>query len=114
MTKEVGDRWIIVVHTLCMGDQPAWWDIHEDQTESPGYSSRPLTYATEREAWKEIADDYMTKLSEFLEDESQESFDLSSDYSVMACTVHEDGVITTEDHGKFYDPMEDQAKYGRS
>lgn len=100
------NRWIIVTPTVCQGDIPAYWDETE----------KPVTYATQREAWKEVADTQIMKLQEFIDDETRDNDEVPEfepeDY-VTPCCIHPDGVITTEHHGTFYDPNEDQSKYGR-
>lgn len=83
MNPEPKNRWIIVTPTVCQGDVPAYWD--ED--------NKPVTYATAREAWKEIADTQIMKLQEFEPE----------DY-VIDCCIYPDGVIATETHGVFFDP----------
>lgn len=88
-------RWIII--TPCQGDVPAYWDEHDN----------PITYATEREAWKEVADTQIMKLREFIDDETRDPDEVPEfepeDY-VIPCDLYPDGVITTDRHGTFYDP----------
>lgn len=91
MNTEPKNQWIIVTPTMCQGDVPAYWDE----------TNKPVTYATEREAWKEVADTQTMKLREFIDNEVPE-FE-PEDY-IIACKVHPNGVITTEAHGVFFDP----------
>jgi hypothetical protein len=106
MNPEPKNRWIIVTPTICQGDIPAYWD--EDD--------KPVTYATQREAWKEIADTQIMKLQEFIDDETRDDDEVPEfepeDY-IIPCDVHPDGVIATETHGVFFDPTEPASKYGR-
>lgn len=94
-------RWIIVTPTMCQGDVPAYWDENDEG------DNKPVTYATEREAWKEVADTQIMKLREFIDDETRDPAEVpefeTEDY-VIPCDLYPDGVITTDRHGTFYDP----------
>lgn len=104
LIKPAQNCWIIVTPTICQGDVPAYW----------GEGDKPITYATEREAWKEVADTQIMMLQNFIDDEDCDEDEVPEfeveDY-VIACNVHPDGVITT-DHGVFFDPKT-LSKYGR-
>ena len=106
MNDSTKHRWIIVTPTVCQGDIPAYWDEGDE----------PITYATEREAWKEVADTQIMKLNEFIDDETRDHDEVPEfqpeDY-VIPCDVHSDGAITTEDHGVLFDPRTDLSRYGR-
>lgn len=97
-------RWIVVTPTLCQGDVPGYW----------GEDDKPLTFETEREAWKEVADTQIMKLQEFIDDETRSHDEVPEfepeDY-VIACDVHPYGMITTT-HGVLFDPK-NLSKYGR-
>jgi hypothetical protein len=105
MNPEPMNRWIIVTPTLCQGDVPAYW----------GEGDEPITYATEREAWKEVADTQIMMLQNFIDDETLDPDEVPEfepeDY-VCECTVHPDGSITTETHDPLFDPK-NLSKYGR-
>lgn len=103
MFVERPTRWIVVTPTICQGDVPAYWE-----------DSEPVTYATEREAWKEIADTQIMKLQAFIEDgDDNEVPDFTPEDYVVACDVLPDGAITTSDHGVLFDPRTDLSRYGR-
>jgi hypothetical protein len=97
MNTEPKNRWIIVTPTVCQGDVPAYWDGDD----------KPVTYATQREAWKEIADTQIMKLQEFIDDDTRDDDEVPEfepeDY-VTDCCIYPDGVIATETHGVFFDP----------
>lgn len=105
MNATIKHRWIVVTPTVCQGDIPAYW----------GEGDEPITYATEREAWKEIADTQIMKLNEFIDDETSDPDEVPEfepeDY-VIDCDVHPDGVITTGHHGVLFDPK-NLSLYGR-
>jgi hypothetical protein len=103
-TNNARNRWIVVTPTLCQGDVPAYWDGDD----------KPLTYATEREAWKEVADTQIMKLQEFIEDESRnpdEEPEFEPEDYVIECNVYSNGVITTT-QGVLFDPKK-LSEYGR-
>ena len=105
MNDSIKHRWIVVTPTICQGDVPAYW----------GEGDEPVTYATEREAWKEVADTQIMKLNEFIDDETRDLDEVPEfepeDY-VIECDVHPDGVIATGPHGVLFDPK-NLSKYGR-
>jgi hypothetical protein len=104
--KKDEDRWIILINTLCDGLVPYEWES------AKGQPDRPVTYATAREAQKEIADTIREYMRQFINDEREE-MDLCEECQIFPCTVSHDGVITTEEDGVVFSPFEDQAKYGR-
>jgi len=105
MKDQIKHRWVVVTPTVCQGDIPAYW----------GEGDEPITYATEREAWKEVADTQIMKLNEFIDDETRDSDEMPEfepeDY-VINCDVHPDGTITTGHHGILFDPRK-LSLYGR-
>jgi hypothetical protein len=102
-------RWIVVTPTMCQGDIPAYWDAHNN----------PVTYATKRDAWREVAETQIMKLVAFKKEtysrsgDPDEVPDFTPEDYVIPCDVHSDGVITTEDHGVLFDPRTDLSRYGR-
>ena len=99
------DRWIIMINTFCDGLIPYEWSLSEDN------SDRPITYATKKEAQKEIAHVIREYLLQFINDEREE-MDLCDECSVVPCKVSSDGIITLKEEVVF-SPFEDPAKYGR-
>lgn len=100
------NRWIILVDTVCDGWVPYEWKCEKGKPDSP------VTYATEREAEKEVAEVIIEYLRDFIEDEREE-MDLCEDCSVVPCTVSPEGIITTEGEDVIWSPFEDPSKYGR-
>ena len=100
------DRWVILVDTLCQGRIPWDWQCEE------GKPDVPVTYATEREAQKEVVEVIQDYLDQFMKDEREE-IDLCEDCMVVPCTVSPEGIITTEGEGVVWSPFEDPWKYGR-
>jgi len=103
MNTEPKNRWI----TLINGTPSTW--------ESGDGNDRPVTYATEREAWKDLADFQIMRLQDFIDDDTRDDDEVPEfepeDY-VVPCTVYPDGHIEGED-GTIYDPKEPASKYGR-
>jgi hypothetical protein len=96
-------RWIVITPTICQGDVPAYWEEGDRKTDP----RRPVTYPTEREAWKEVADTQIMKLQAFLDDEDlpdDEVPEFEPEDYICPCTIDTDGAITTEAHGVLYDP----------
>jgi len=98
---EAKPRWIIIAPTACEGDIPAYWEENDEGLRVP------VTYASLREAYKEIADTQIMKLQEFIDNEDlpeDEVPEFEPEDYVLPCDVYADGVITTDPHGNFYDP----------
>ena len=100
------DRWIILIDTLCQGRTPLNWQCQE------GKPDVPITYATEREAQKQVVEVIQEYLDQFMKDEREE-IDLCEECIVVPCTVSPEGIITTEVEGVVWSPFEDPDKYGR-
>lgn len=87
-----------------------WIILHNAPTPEPawfGDDDKPVVYDTREEAVREMVEDYIStlqqQLKEFLHDEREE-IDLQCEEWVEPCTLHEDGVITTEMYDPLYDP----------
>jgi hypothetical protein len=109
MNTEPANRFIVLTETMCDGTIPAFWESNGKD------SDRPLTYATAREAWKEIADFQIMRLQSFIDDDTRdpdETPEFEPEEYVLPCEVYIDGHIEGED-GTIYDPKEDPSKYGR-
>lgn len=80
----------IYIDTLCQGPVPVVSDER-------GY----VVFETELEAQKEIADDQITRLQQFLDGERDFDDAIAVEEYVVPVTVHPDGVITDEDGNRF-------------
>ena len=76
----------IFIPTLCQGTMPA---CYEGET--------PVVFASELEAQREIADNQMTRLRQFLDGERDFDDAISTDEFVLPVKVWRDGSISTED-----------------
>jgi hypothetical protein len=81
----------IFTRTICEGLVPAWYDE----------SNLPVVYATELEAQREIADDLMEHLQQFLDGEREFDDAVSTDDFILPVDVWPDGSISTEDGSIF-------------
>jgi len=81
----------IFTHTICEGLIPAWYNE----------SNLPVVYATELEAQREIADDLMEHLQQFLDGEREFDDAISVDDFILPVDVWPDGSISTEDGSIF-------------
>ncbi len=61
----------------------------------------PVVFPTELEAQREIADNQLTRLHEFLDGEREFADAISTDEFVLAVNVWSDGRISTEDGSVF-------------
>lgn len=88
------DVFCICVDTLCQGVVP----VERDE------QGMPVVYSTREEAEREIAEDCIERLRQFLE--GQRSFEdaVTVDEFVVAVTRFEDGSITDEDGKVFPNP----------
>ena len=80
----------IYIDTLCHGPIPTVSDEN-------GY----VVYETELEAQREIVDNLMTRLQQFLDDERDYEDAITVEEYVVPVTVHPDGVITDEQGARF-------------
>lgn len=81
----------IFTRTICEGLVPAWYDER----------NLPIVYATELEAQREIADDVMEHLQQFLDGEREFDDAISTDDFILPIDVWPDGSISTEDGSIF-------------
>lgn len=103
-------RYIIMTNPAFSGETPSVWESPAD-----GGPDHPVTYATQREAWKEAADFLIMSLQAFIEDDTRpddEEPDLGSSDYVIPCTVFPDGRIEGEG-GTIFDPELPSSHYGR-
>lgn len=85
-------RWAVFIDTVCEGRIPAYHDA----------SGWPVTYATEEEAWREIADDMIAHLEQFVRGErTLNETDFAAPEYVLPVEVEPDGTIWTEDGERF-------------
>ena len=79
------DGFCIYINTFCQGPVPVVSDDH-------GY----VVFATELEAQKEIVDNQMTRLQQFLDGEREYEDAIEVEEYVVPVTVHPDGKIVDE------------------
>jgi hypothetical protein len=84
------DGFCIYINTLCQGPVPV---VSDDN----GY----VVFATELEAQKEIVDNQMTRLQQFLDGEREYEDAIEVEEYVVPVTVHPDGKIVDEDGNCF-------------
>ena len=75
----------IYVNTLCQGPVPV---VSDDE--------RYIVFETELEAQREIADNMMTRLRQFLDGEREFEDAIANEEYTVPVTIHPDGVITDE------------------
>ena len=97
------DKWIILMQ-MGNGVQPAWFT-----SSSPAEKEVPVLHDTQKEAVEKMLENFIDNLSMQLDQvrdgtREPEDVDTENDEWVEACTVHEDGVITTETDDPLYDP----------
>lgn len=83
----------IYINTLCQGPVPVVSDC-----------VRYTVFETELEAQKDIADDMMTRLQQFLDGEREFEDAITTEEFVVPVTVHPDGTITDE-CGRCFSPF---------
>lgn len=89
--KPVRTGFAIFTRTICEGLVPAWYDE----------SNFPVVYTTELDAQREIADDLMEHLQQFLVGEREFDDAISVDDFILPVDVWPDGSISTEDGSTF-------------
>jgi len=94
-TQPLRDGYCIYINTFCQGPVPAVSD-------ESGY----IVFATELEAQKEIVDNQMTRLRQFLDGEKDYEDAITVEEYVVPVSVHPDGVIVDED-GRCFGPKPD-------
>jgi len=93
--------WIII--TPISGTKDAvvgYWEV------GGGGKQTPMTYATQREAWKQIVEDQIWRFEEFIEDDRLPDGKVPEflpKNTVCPCTLNPDGSITTESYGLLFD-----------
>lgn len=81
----------IFVQTICEGLVPLWYD----------HNNYPVVYATEIEAQREIADDLMERLQQFLDGEREFDDAITVEDFILPIDVWPDGSISIEDGRTF-------------
>lgn len=89
------DGFCIYINTFCQGPVPVVSD-------EKGY----VVFETELEAQKEIVDNQMTRLQQFLDGERDYEDAIEVEEYVVPVTVHPDGVIVDES-GRCFGPQVD-------
>lgn len=89
--QPIRSAYSIFTRTICEGVVPAWYDE----------TNFPVIYATELEAQREIADDLMEHLQQFLGGERDFEGAISVDDFILPVDVWPDGSISTEDGSIF-------------
>lgn len=90
--ENLRDGFCIYINTFCQGPVPV---VSDDN----GY----VVFATELEAQKEIVDNQMTRLQQFLDGEREFGDAIEVEEYVVPVTVHPDGKIVDED-GRCFGP----------
>lgn len=85
--QPIRSAYAIFTRTICEGLVPAWHDEN----------NLPVVYATELDAQREIADDLMEHLRQFLDGEREFDDAITVDDTILPVDVWPDGSITTED-----------------
>jgi hypothetical protein len=89
-SSNLRDGFCIYINTFCQGPVPV---VSDDD----GY----VVFATELEAQKEIVDNQMTRLQQFLDGERAYEDAIEVEEYVVPVTVHPDGKIVDEDGNCF-------------
>lgn len=93
--KQAREAFAVFFPTVCEGMVPGYYDKN----------NYPVFYATELEAQREIADDQMTRLQQFLDGERDFVDAILCDEIILPVRVWPDGSISTED-GRIYGKQE--------
>jgi hypothetical protein len=94
--KIVKTGWAVITPTICDGDVLSWATYDENDV------ALPLVYETKEAAWKEIAENMIEVLQQFIDDERDlEDTDFATDDDVYMYEQHEDGtiIVKTEEGG---------------
>lgn len=89
-SPQLRDGFCIYIDTLCQGPVPVVSD-----------GERYIVFETELEAQKEIVDNQMTRLQQFLDGEREFEDAIAVEEYVVPVSVHPDGVIVDEDGNCF-------------
>lgn len=90
VTLPVRNGFCIYIDTICQGPIPIWHDEN-------GY----VVFATELEAQREIADDLILRLQQFLAGERDFDDAMTVEEYIVPVTVRPDGVIVDETGNRF-------------
>ena len=85
-TEPTRSAYAIFITTLCQGTVPLWYDD----------KNLPITYATQREAQIEIAEDLAERLRQFLAGERDFDDAITIEEFILPVDVWPDGSISTE------------------
>lgn len=88
--RPVRSGYAVFVPTLCQGTMPACYE-----------GNAPVVFASELEAQREIADNQMTRLRQFLDGERDFDDAISTDEFVLPVKLWSDDSISTEE-GRFF------------
>ena len=91
-SSDLRNGFCIYINTFCQGPVPV---VSDDN----GY----VVFATELEAQKEIIDNQMTRLQQFLDGEREYEDAIDVEEYIVPVTVHPDGKIVDED-GRCFGP----------
>ena len=89
-SSKLRDGYCIYIDTFCQGPVPV---VSDDK----GY----VVFETELEAQKEIVDNQIIRLQQFLDGEREFEDAIEIEEYIVPVTVHSDGVITDEDGNCF-------------
>ena len=93
--------WIIITPISSTKDAVVgYWEV------GGGGKQTPMTYATQREAWKQIVEDQIWRFEEFIKDDRLPDGKVPEflpKNTVCPCTLNPDRSITTESHGLLFD-----------
>jgi len=102
-THQVQNGFCIYIDTVCQGPVPIWRDDN-------GY----VVFATELLAQREIADDLILRLQQFLAGERDFDDAMTVEEYIVPVTVRSDGTIVDEEGNCFCPEVEAQRAAGRS
>jgi hypothetical protein len=85
--QPVRSAYAIFIRTVCEGLAPAWHDGNNN----------PVVYATELEAQREIADDLMERMRQFMKGEREFDDAITVEDFIFPVDVWPDGSISIED-----------------
>jgi len=88
--RPIRSGYAIFIPTLCQGTVPSCYE-----------GEYPVVFASELEAQREIADNQLTRLRQFLDGERDFDDALSTDEFVLPVKVWSDGSISNEDGRTF-------------
>ena len=89
--QPVGSAYAIFIQTICEGLVPLWY----------GQNNYPIVYSTELEAQREIEDDLMERLQQFMDGEREYDDAITVEEFILPVDIWPDGSISTEDDHTF-------------